>query len=88
MQLKIDRASAQLFTACVEIPTGPDRDRHTYCAQEPYRAIVICHANLVLDDLAGAVVDVTIGEVQGEAGVAREANVGVSHTQIVIYQTE
>jgi len=85
MHLKIDRASAQQFVACVELPARPDNDQHTYCAEEPYRAIIICHANLVLDDLAGAVVDAAIGEVQGEAGVAREANVGLSHTQIVIY---
>ena len=85
MRLKIDRASAQLFTVCVETPARPGRGDHIYCAQEPYRAILLCHGNLALNDLAGAVVDAAIGEVQGEAGVAREANVGLSHTQIVIY---
>lgn len=85
MHLKIDRASAQQFTACVETTARLDRDSHSYCAQPPYRAIIICRANLTLNDLAGAVVDAAIGEVQGESGVVREANVGLPHTQIVIY---
>jgi len=85
MLVRIDGESARQF-GLVNVSDAHGDVRRYYAADAPHLMIVVTHGGLMLGDLAGRVVDATIGWHDGLFGFVRPGNEDKRHSKMTIYR--
>jgi hypothetical protein len=83
MLIKVDQPGINLLKWRTEADVHGTHRRY-YCANAPYRAILICDNGLDLHQLIGCVVDCNLGWDEGWREFVREGNARQRHTKITI----
>lgn len=83
MLIKIDRPGTDLLKWRTEADVHGAHRRY-YCANAPYRALLVCDNGLDLNQLIGCVADCNLGWDEGWREFVREGNARRRHTKITI----